>query len=309
MAKNKDINISPSKGISIVIKNDIQQPLPIKPKKKRRYKRINVLPKTPLPPAPMMQKSAGDVSYIKEQPGRSSLWRDNTNSTPVITLAQATTQGFIPQQQLALPAPQPQPALPAPPAPPQQQLLMPPPFALNFTDYMRAMMPQEFGGKQVPRIEDYTDLPDPFYNALPEDKKEAYKDAKLEEVAKDINDTAAQAVADAEKTDFYQKELTTDVQKITKEKTNYIAIQQKLDKMRQSNIKGLGTGDIKTLKEPRYPQNKVYRTAYKEGIAKHEETINNRIQELDKIIAKSKGAPKKRAETERTKQNDELKKN
>ena len=47
---------------------------------------------------------------------------------------------------------------------------------------MRAMMPQEFGGKQVPRIEDYTDLPDPFYNALPEDKKEAYKDAKLEEM-------------------------------------------------------------------------------------------------------------------------------
>ena len=52
MAKNKDINITPSKGISIVIKNDIQQPLPIKPKKKRRYKRINVLPKTPAPPAP-----------------------------------------------------------------------------------------------------------------------------------------------------------------------------------------------------------------------------------------------------------------
>ena len=34
MAKNKDIKISPSKGISIVIKNDVQQPAPI-PKKKR----------------------------------------------------------------------------------------------------------------------------------------------------------------------------------------------------------------------------------------------------------------------------------
>ena len=90
MAKNKDINISPSKGISIVIKNDIQQPLPSKPKKKRRYKRINVLPKTPAPP--IMQQSAGDTSYIKDQPGRFSLWRDNTNSTPVITLAQATSQ-------------------------------------------------------------------------------------------------------------------------------------------------------------------------------------------------------------------------
>ena len=36
MAKNKDINIRPSKGISIVIKNDIQQPLPIKPKKEKK---------------------------------------------------------------------------------------------------------------------------------------------------------------------------------------------------------------------------------------------------------------------------------
>ncbi len=62
MAKHKDINITPSKGISIIIKNDIQQPPPITPKKKRRYKRINVLPKTP---APIMQQSAGDTSYIK----------------------------------------------------------------------------------------------------------------------------------------------------------------------------------------------------------------------------------------------------
>jgi len=38
MAKNKDIKISPSKGISIVIKNDFQPP-PTIPKKKRKYKR------------------------------------------------------------------------------------------------------------------------------------------------------------------------------------------------------------------------------------------------------------------------------
>ena len=140
-----------------------------------------------------MQQSAGDTSYIKDQPGRFSLWRDTTTSTPVLTLAQATSQGFIPNMQL--PAPPPQQALPPPPPPqppqPQQQLLMPPPFSLNFTDYMRAMMPQEFGGKQVPRIEDLTDMSDPFYNALPPDKKEAYKDTKLEEVSKDIDDTAA----------------------------------------------------------------------------------------------------------------------
>ncbi len=94
MAKHKDINITPSKGISIIIKNDIQQPPPITPKKKRRYKRINVLPKTP---APIMQQSAGDTSYIKAQPGRFSLWRDTTTATPVLTLAQATSQGFMPQ--------------------------------------------------------------------------------------------------------------------------------------------------------------------------------------------------------------------
>ena len=28
--------------------------------------------------------------------------------------------------------------------------------------------------------------------------------------------------------------------------------------MKEGNIKGLGTKDIRTLKEPRYPQNKVY---------------------------------------------------
>ena len=193
---------------------------------------------------------------------------------------------------------------------------MPPPFALNFTDYMKAMMPQEFGGKQVPRIEDYTDLPDPFYNALPEDKKEAYKDSKLEKVAKDINDTAAQAVADAENTDFYKNELTPDIQKITKEKTNYLAIQETLNKMRERDIKGLGTKDIKALKEPRYPQNKVYSTAYVEGLKIHEDKINNRIQELDDIIATKTVKKQTKAETERitkaeteriTKNNDLLK--
>ena len=182
MAKNKDINITPSKGISIVIKNDIQQPIPIKPKKKRRYKRINVLPKTP---APIMQESAGDTSYIKAQPGRFSLWRDTTTATPVLTLAQATSQGFIPQQ-LALPAPPPPPP-PAPaPAPPQQLALPAPPapVTVNVGDYMRGMIPQEYSSMirpdsrfQEPNMsfDDKIDFNDTFYQALPEDKKEAYK--------------------------------------------------------------------------------------------------------------------------------------
>jgi hypothetical protein len=75
MAKNKYLKISPSKGISIVIKYDIVQPQPpIKTKKKRRNKRINVLPKGPASTA--FQQSVGDTSYIKEQPGTFSLWRD-----------------------------------------------------------------------------------------------------------------------------------------------------------------------------------------------------------------------------------------
>jgi alpha-N-acetylglucosamine transferase len=78
--------------------------------------------------------------------------------------------------------------------------------------------------------------------------------------------------------------------------------------MRESDIKGLGTKDIKALKEPKYPQNKIYRTAYVEGLGKHEETINKRIQELDVLIASSKGAQKTRAEAEKIVKNDELKK-
>jgi hypothetical protein len=261
-----------------------------------------------------MQGSAGDTSYIKAQPGRFSLWRDTTTATPVLTLAQATSQGFIPNMQLpappqqqALPAPPPLPALPPPPQQ-QQQLLMPPPFSLNFSDYMRSMMQQEFVGKQVPRIEDLTDMTDPFYLALPEDKKEAYKDAQLEDVAKSIDDTGVKAIEDAENNDFYKNQLDPATQTSTKEKSALIAIEQKLKNMRAGDIKGLGTKDVKALKDPRYPQNKIYRTVYKEGLSTHQEAINKRITELDTIIATKTGNSKARAETERITRNDDLKK-
>jgi hypothetical protein len=299
MAKNKDINISPSKGISIIIKNDIVQPTPIKPKKKRRYKRINVLPNTP---APIMQQSAGDTSYIKAQPGRFSLWRDTTTSTPVLTLAQATSQGFIPQ----LPQITPPPQLPQITAPPPQQALPAPPITLNFGDFMKALQPQEFrGDNQVPQIEDITDT---FYQALPEDKKEEYQNAKLEYIAKDIDETAAKAIEDVENNDFYKTQLDPATQTSTKEKTALLAIQQKLEQMKEGNLKGLGTKDVKTLKEPRYPQNKVYEKAYTEGLSKQEESINKRIKELDEIIATKTGQPQARAETERITRNNDLKK-
>ena len=302
MAKNKDINISPSKGISIIIKNDIQQPLPIKPKRKRRYKRISIFPKTP---APIMQKSAGDTSYIKEQPGRFSLWRDNTTSTPVMTLAQATTQGFIPQQQLALPAPQPQPALPAPP---QQLALQAPPMMFNMVDYMRAMMQQEFSGSKpdIPESRFKEIDNDLFYQALPEDKKEEYKDAKLEDITKKIDETAEKAVADIEETDFYKNKLDAITQAATKEKSKYITIQQRLEVMKDASIKSIATRDINSLNEPRYPQNKIYRESYEKGLKNQEDIINKRIQELDEIIAKGSSSSKKaRAEAEKlTKSND-----
>jgi hypothetical protein len=315
MAKNKDINISPSKGISIVIKNDIQQPLPIKPKKKRRYKRINVLPKTPAPP--IMQQSAGDTSYIKDQPGRFSLWRDNTTSTPVITLAQATSQGFIP----GITQPIPPPALPAPPPPQQLALPAPPaPVTVNVGDYMRAMMPQEYSSMVRPdsrfqepnmSFDDNLDFNDTFYQALPEDKKEEYQNARLEDIAKNIDETAEKAVEDIEKTDFYQNQLDAPTQAATKEKSKYLTIQQKLEDMKKSSIKGLGTKDTKdinSLIEPRYPQNKIYRESYKKGLKNQEETINRRIQELDDIISTKTGSKKTRAETEKLTKSNDLKK-
>ena len=299
MAKNKDINISPSKGISIIIKNDIVQPTPIKPKKKRRYKRINVLPNTQVP---IMQQSAGDTSYIKAQPGRFSLWRDTTTSTPVLTLAQATSQGFIPQLPQITAPPQP----PQITAPPPQLTLPAPPITLNFGDFMKALQPQEFrGDNQVPQIEDITDT---FYQALPEDKKEEYQNAKLEYIAKDIDETAAKAIEDVENNDFYKTQLDPATQTSTKEKTALLAIQQKLEQMKEGNLKGLGTKDVKTLKEPRYPQNKVYTKAYTEGLSKQEESINKRIKELDEIIATKTGQPQARAETERITRNNDLKK-
>lgn len=312
MAKNKDINISPSKGISIVIKNDIQQPLPIKQKKKRRYKRINVLPKTPAPP--IMQQSAGDTSYIKDQPGRFSLWRDNTTSTPVITLAQATSQGFIP----GITQPIPPPALPAPPQQQQLALPAPPPVTVNVGDYMRAMMPQEYSSMVRPdsrfqepnmSFDDNLDFNDTFYKALPEDKKEEYQNARLEDISKNIDETAEKAVAEIEKTDFYQNQLDAPTQEATKEKSKYLTIQQKLEGMKPGSIKGIATKDINSLIEPRYPQNKIYRESYKKGLKNQEETINKRIQELDIIIIATKSARKKtRAETEKITKLNDLKK-
>ena len=229
------------------------------------------------------------------------MWRDNTTSTPVLTLAQATSQGFIP----GITQPIPQPALPAPP----QQLALPaPPITVNVGDYMRAMIPQEYSSMVRPdsrfqepnmSFDGGLDLNDTFYQALPDDKKEAYKDSKLNEMEKSIDDTAAKAVLDAQNTEFYKNELDATTQAETIEKTKYISIQQKLDGMKVGIIKQWGTKDSKALKAPRYPQNKTYRESYLTSINNQEDEVNKRIAELDNIIATKSDKKRQRAEIEK----------
>jgi hypothetical protein len=257
-----------------------------------------------------MQQSAGDTSYIKAQPGRFSLWRDTTTATPVLTLAQATSQGFIPQMNQP-PAPQQQPQ----PPPPQLALPAPPPITQYFGDFMRGLAPQEYTPMrpdsrfQEPNMsfDDGIDLNDTFYKALPEDKKEEYQIARLEDIAKNIDETAEKAVEDIEKTDFYTK-LDAPTQAATKEKSKYLTIEKKLEGMKAGSIKGLGTKDVNTLNEPRYPQNKIYRESYKKGLKTQEDIINKRIKELDDIISTATGPQKGRAETEKTTKSDQLQK-
>ena len=64
----------------------------------------------------------------------------------------------------------------------------------------------------------------------------------------------------------------------------------------------------RVLKDPRYPQNKIYRTVYKEGLSTQQEAINKRIIELDTLIATKSGISKTIAETEKITRNDDLKK-
>ena len=78
--------------------------------------------------------------------------------------------------------------------------------------------------------------------------------------------------------------------------------------MKAGSIKGLGTKDVNTLNEPRYPQNKIYRESYKKGLKNLEETINKRIKELDDIVSKTTGQKQVRAETEILTKTNQLKK-
>jgi hypothetical protein len=112
-------------------------------------------------------------------------------------------------------------------------------------------------------FDDKIDLNDTFYQVLPENKREEYQNARLEDIAKDIDETAEKAVEDIGKTDFYQTQLDPPTQAATKEKSKYLTIQQKLKNVREGNIKGIATKDTNNLNEPKYPQNKICRESYK----------------------------------------------
>jgi len=169
MNKNKNINIKPSKGISIVIKNDFQPE--IKQKKKRKYKKkVNTdILKMPTVPSFIPQ---GD-SFIKPQYNMSSLNRN------VIFPG-------VPQ------------SLPQLPPPPQLAQLMPPPTQqptnTNFENMlssfgnmiMNSLMPIESGFKSKSYI---VELDDDIIDALPEAEKDKYIENKIKpQIEKEIKD-------------------------------------------------------------------------------------------------------------------------
>ena len=176
MTKNKDINITPSKGISIVIKNDFTPP-PIKPKKKRKYtKRVNT-DLLKMPTMPSYIPGSGDVSYIKPQYAMSSLNRNMIFPGVPQSLPQLTPPPQLPQ----LTAPPPQPQLPAPPV------------NFNFDGSFGRMlenilMPKEYGYK--PNSYEVYILDDDIIDALPKAQQDQYIEKKIapqiEEQLKDI---------------------------------------------------------------------------------------------------------------------------
>ena len=166
MAKNKDINISPSKGISIVIKNDFQPP-PIKPKKKRKYKKRSNLDLLKMPTMPSYIPGSGDVSYIKPQYAATTLNRSMIFPGVPQSLPQLTPPPQLPQ----LTAPPTQPQLPAPQ-----------PFTFSLDNTFGSMlqnilMPREYGFKTNSYAVDILD--DDIIDALPKAQQDQYIEKKV----------------------------------------------------------------------------------------------------------------------------------
>jgi hypothetical protein len=178
MAKHKDINITPSKGISIIIKNDIQQPPPIKPKKKRKYKKRVNTDLLKMPTMPSYIPGSGDVSYIKPQ-------------YAATTLNRSMIFPGVPQSLPQLTPPPPLPQLTAPP--PQPQITAPQPFTFSLDNKFGNMlenilMPREYGYK--PNSYEVDILDDDVMDALPPQQQDKYIEKQIkpqiEEQLKDI---------------------------------------------------------------------------------------------------------------------------
>ena len=167
MNKNKDIKISPSKGIRIVIKNDFQPPAPV-PKKKRKYKRKAKTELLKMPTVPSFIPT-GDVSYIKPQYSTSSLNRNMMFPGTPQSLPQLTPPTQLPQ------------LMPPPPLP---QLMPPPqqPVNISFDNMFgsmleNALMPREYGFKQSSYAIDMLD--DDIIDALPQEQQLKYMETKI----------------------------------------------------------------------------------------------------------------------------------
>jgi hypothetical protein len=166
MAKNKDININPSKGISIVIKNDFTPPQ-TKPKKKRKYKkRVNTdLLKMPTMPSYI---PTGDVSYIKPQYAMTSLNRN--------IIFPGVPQSLPPLPQITAP-----PQLPQLTAPPQLPQLTAPPVNISFDNMfgrmLENMMPREYGYKSQSYVPEYID--EDVMDALPPPQQDKYIEKQI----------------------------------------------------------------------------------------------------------------------------------
>jgi len=261
----KNIKVEKSKGgISIVIKNEVQQPQEavtigkaIQEKKKKRRKRI--IKKDNLD----LLKMSSAPSYTP--PGNIPKLQQYRGSSII-----GPTQSQLQQQLLTAPPTQPQ--LPAPPqllqitAPPQAQPQSQP-ITFNFQGGYNPMMPMEWGGGSGPIIREIQDYD--IISSLPEDKQEEYQNIQIDEaINKQIENSNI-----AQKLNLSEDEI----QKL------------KVESYTKSQGKQWGTKDSNALKEPRekYSGNEFYKESYKNNIErklKNAKLTQDERDELNRLL-------------------------
>jgi len=250
----KNIKVEKSKGgISIVIKNEVQQPQEavtigkaIQEKKKKRRKRIikkDNLDLLKMSSAPSYTPP-GNIPKTQQYRGSSIIGPTQSQLQQQLLTAHAggIVGGAVPPPQQLLPPPPQLLQITAPPqAQPQSR-----PITFNFQGGYNPMMPMEWGGGNGPII---TELPDDdVISALPEDKQEEFTN-------KQIEDDVDQKI---EKSNVSKTlNLTEDEKQALKEAT-----------FKRKQGKQWGTKDSNLSKEPRekYRGNEFYKTNYKNGI-------------------------------------------